>query len=95
MAFNTAKATATMRGLTQTFDQAVQSAAPFYPTVSTVVQSNGADEAYGMLGSMQGMREWLGERKFQQLRAADFTIKNKKWESSLLVSKDDISSSTA
>lgn len=91
MAFDTAKATTKMRGLTQKFDQAVASSTPFYPTVSAIVKSNGADEAYGMLGAMHGMQEWLGERKFKQLRGANFTIDNQHWESSLLVKKTDIS----
>lgn len=91
MSFNTAKAVAVMRGLTQKFDQSVQASKPFFPRVSTVVKSKGADEAYGMLGAMPGMREWLGERKFKQLRGATFTIDNRHWESSLLVEKNDIS----
>ena len=90
MALDTAKATVTLRTLTQRFDNRLKSATPFYPQVSTIVQSDGADEAYGMLGSMPGIREWLGDRQFKELRAGTFTITNKHWENSLLIKKTDL-----
>lgn len=90
MALDTAKATVTLRTLTKKFDQRAASATPFYPTVSNIIPSDGADEAYGMLGNMPGVREWLGDRQFKELRAANFTIANKHWESSLLIKKADI-----
>lgn len=90
MALDTAKATVTLRSLTQKFDNRVASATPFYPRMCTVVPSNGADEAYGMIGQMPGVREWLGDRQFKELRAGTFTIANKHWENSLLIKKTDL-----
>lgn len=90
MALDTAKATVTLRTLTKKFDNRLQSATPLYPSVCTIVPSDGYDEAYGMLGNMPGMREWLGDRQFQELRSATFTIANKHWESSVLIKKTDI-----
>lgn len=91
MALNTAKATAVLRDVTKNFDHAVASATPFYPTLCTVVPSSGLDEKYSILGNMPGVSEWLGERKFEELRAGTYTLANKHWESSLLVQKTDIS----
>ena len=90
MALDTAKATVTLRTLTKKFDNRVKSATPFYPTLCNVVPSDGYDEAYGMLGNMPGVREWVGDRVFQELRATNFTIVNKHWEDSLLIKKTDI-----
>lgn len=90
MALDTAKATVTLRGLTKKFDNALTAASPFYPTLSTIVPSEGTDEQYGMLGNTPGIREWLGDRQFKELRAANFSIVNKHWESSLLIKKTDI-----
>lgn len=90
MALDTAKATVTLRTLTKKFDNRLESATPFYPTVSTIVPSNGADEAYGMLGNVPGIREWLSDRQFKEMRAGTFTIANKHWESSLLIKKTDL-----
>ena len=90
MALDTAKATVTLRTLTKKFDTRVAEATPFYPQMCTVIPSDGADEAYGLLGSMPGVREWLGDRQFNELRAATFVIANKLWENSLLIKKTDI-----
>lgn len=90
MALDTAKATVTLRTLTKKFDNAIQASSPFYPQVCTVIPSDGADEAYGMLGNVPGIREWLGDRQFKELRAGTFTIANKHWESSLLIKKTDL-----
>lgn len=90
MSLNTARTVATLRGLTAKFDLAVSNAAPFYPEVCTAVPSVGADEKYGFLGAMPGMREWLGDREFQSLRGADYTLANKEWESSLAIEKNDM-----
>ncbi len=90
MALDTAKATVTLRTLTKKFDNRIAAATPFYPRMCNIVPSDGADEAYGMLGAMPGVREWLGDRKFNELRAANFTIANKLWEDSLLIKKTDL-----
>ena len=90
MALDTAKATVTLRSLTKKFDNRMMSATPVYPKLCTIVNSDGADEQYGMLGNMPGVREWLGDRAFKELRGANFTVVNKHWESSLLIKKTDI-----
>ena len=90
MSLDTAAAVTKLRSLTVRFDNGVQAATPIYPELCTVVQSEGADEEYGWLGSMPGMREWLGDRIFNKLRAAKFTLANREWESSLEIERNDI-----
>lgn len=90
MSLDTAAAVAKLRSLTVKFDNKVKATTPFYPTICSHVPSDGADEEYGMLGSVPGIREWLGDRKFNTLRAAKFTIENKHWESSVAVKKTHI-----
>lgn len=87
MSLDTAAAVAKLRSLTVKFDQRVKATTPFYPRICTIVPSDGADEEYGMLGSVPAIREWLGDRQFHSLRAAKFTIENKHWESSVAVRK--------
>jgi phage major head subunit gpT-like protein len=93
MALDTAVAVAALRDLTATFDRTVEAANPFYPEITTRVNSTGADEKYGWLGAMPGMREWLGDRKFHELRGTTYELANKHWESSVLVRKTDIADS--
>lgn len=90
MSQDTARTLATLRGMTGKFDLGVQSATPYWPTKANLLPSSGADERYGALGNMPGMREWLGDRIFNTLRSTDFTIVNKLWEDSLAIEKVDI-----
>jgi phage major head subunit gpT-like protein len=90
MAQNTAKYEAILRDLTHKFDMGVANATPFYPSVCDVVQSTGADEKYGFLGQVPSVREWLGDRQFNEMRASDFTITNRLWEDSILVPKTNM-----
>lgn len=90
MSLDTARAITNLRSLTQRFDAGVESASPFYPEIATVVQSSGADEEYGGLGSVPGIREWIGDRQFNTLRGAKFTIENRHWESGVEILKTDI-----
>ncbi len=61
----------------------------FEPGFSSV-PSDGADEKYAWLGDMPGVREWLGDRVFNELRASNYTLANKLWESSLSIKKTDL-----
>lgn len=90
MSQNTARTLATLRGLTAKFDLMVQAAEPYYPSKSTLFPSRGADEQYGGLGNIPGVREWVGDRVFHSLRSQSFIIGNKHWEDSVVVEKDDI-----
>lgn len=90
MSLTTAKYLAVQRDVTMKINSGMRSADPLYPELCTVVNSMGSDEKYGWVGGVPGMREWVGERQFKQLRAADYTLINKHWESSLEVLKTDV-----
>lgn len=90
MTLRTAAYEVVQRDITQVFNTQLQTAQPFYPELCTVVPSTSLDEKYAFLGSSQGVREWLGDRQFHQMRAADFVIKNKLWESSEEFEKTDV-----
>lgn len=90
MAIDIASAQVKLRDLTAKFDNRVAAATPFYPSVCYDASSVRTSEKYGWIGNMPGMREWLGERQFSELRAANFVLENKHWESSLLIKKTDL-----
>ena len=58
--------------------------------LATVVPSTTGEQDYKWLGQMPGMREWIGEREVQALAAYDYLIKNKKFEMTIGVPRDDI-----
>lgn len=90
MSLDTASALTKLRSLTAKFDNGVRAATPFYPTVCTIAPSDGFDEEYGFLGNMPTVREWVGDRIFNEIRGAHFTLRNKEWESSLRIEKNRI-----
>ena len=55
-----------------------------------MVPSTTGEQDYKWLGQMPGMREWIGEREVQALAAYDYLIKNKKFEMTIGVPRDDI-----
>ena len=61
-----------------------------YEKVATVVPSVTGEQDYKWLGQMPQMKEWIGEREIQSLAAYDYLIKNKKFEMTIGVPRDDI-----
>lgn len=63
-----------------------------YTKIAMTVPSTSRDESYGWLGQFPQMREWLtGPRDVKQLEAFGFTITNRKFESTISISRDDFS----
>lgn len=54
----------------------------------TVPSSTGSQE-YGWLGKFPSVREWLGSRVVQNIRTHDYTIRNRDWELTVAVDRND------
>jgi phage major head subunit gpT-like protein len=63
---------------------------PLWQQVATRVPSSTSIEEYGWLGDIPGMREWLGDRQINNLKQHGYTIKNKKFESTVGVIRDNL-----
>lgn len=72
------------------FNKVFQGVSTLYQEFATTVPSSTAAQNYKWLGQIPHMREWIGERQIQALSAYDYTIKNKKFEMSIAVPRDDI-----
>jgi phage major head subunit gpT-like protein len=92
MSLNTSQAMIAMRAITARFDNGFADgfSGLFYPKIAAVVQSNRAGEEYGFMGAVPQVREWLGDRKFNQLRGAHFELLNRDWEGSLQILRNDL-----
>lgn len=53
---------------------------PLYTRVAMVVPSTTGSEEYGWLGLLPKMREWLGDRVVNSIKAHGYSIKNKPFE---------------
>lgn len=80
--------------LNQTFNAAFQggfeSVRPQWSRIATEVKSTTGEEKYAWLGKSTKFREWIGDRQYQNLKLHDYTIKNKTFENTVTVSRDDI-----
>ncbi len=77
-------------GFNALFNKAYTETTPQYEKVAMVVPSSGADETYGWLGQLPALREWIGEREIHNLTATGYTIKNKDYELTISVGRNDI-----
>ena len=48
------------------------------------------EQRYGWLGKLPDVREWIGDRVVQNISESDYAIKEKKWELTVGVDRDDI-----
>ncbi len=54
------------------------------------VPSTQREQTYGWLNKLPDVREWIGNRVVQNLSESDYTIKEKPWELTVGVDRDDI-----
>ena len=62
--------------------------------IATKVPSTTREENYKWLGQIPSMREWIGDREIQNLSASDYTIKNKDFELTIGIDRNDIEDDT-
>lgn len=76
------------------FSKAFDATKTLYDQVATVVPSTTREENYKWLGALPRMQEWIGNRQIQNLSASDYTIKNKSFELTVGVDREDIEDDT-
>jgi len=77
-------------GYSAAFQKGLSSVETHWDKIATKVISSSAAQGYAWLGQMPQMKEWVGEREIQKLSTHDYTIKNKKFEMTIGVKRDDI-----
>ena len=77
-------------GFNTLFNGAFSGADTYYKKVAMVVPSSGRDETYGWMNQQSGMREWIGPRVVKNLSLSSYTIKNRKFEDTISVPREDI-----
>lgn len=78
------------RGFKTIFGDAYGAAPAYWEKIAMRVGSTARDETYGWIGQFPQMREWLtGEREVKQLEAFGYSITNRKFESTIGISRED------
>jgi phage major head subunit gpT-like protein len=78
------------QGFNAAFKGAFGTAKPMWDKIAMKVQSSTGEEVYAWLGANTKLREWIGERVYQNLKLHGYTIKNKTFESTVSVPRDAI-----
>jgi len=76
------------------YSQGFRDAKPMYNVIATSVPSMTSENHYAWLGQFPKLREWLGDREIKSMETFDYTIKNKKFESTVGVPRDNIDDDT-
>ena len=58
--------------------------------IATEVPSSTRENEYGWMGKIPNVREWIGDRVVNNIAASEYSIKNRPWELTIGVDRDDI-----
>lgn len=90
MLINAANLNSLRVGFSASFQRGLGTATSLYTRVATVVPASQKEQRYGWLGKIPKVREWVGPRLVHNLEQHDYSIKEKKWELTISVDRDDI-----
>lgn len=77
-------------GFKTEFRNAVGEAPNQRDRIATTLKSTTAENTYGWLKKMTGMSEWLGRRTIEGVAEAGYTVRNKHFEKTIEVNRNDI-----
>jgi phage major head subunit gpT-like protein len=72
------------------FNDALKGVEPTWSRVAMDVPSAASAENYGFLGQMPRMREWIGDRVVNSLDSFGYQIKNRTFESTIAIKREQI-----
>ena len=78
------------KGFRTMFVESFQATKAVWDQIAMTVPSSAKTEVYSWLGAIPGMRELVGAAVIKNLKAHQFSITNKEWESTLAVKQLDI-----
>lgn len=72
------------------FNEGFRTQETYWQRIATLVPSTTNEEKYGWLGQWPRLREWLGDRHVKNLALYDYSIKNKDYESTVAIGKNEL-----
>ncbi|MQX38599.1 Mu-like prophage major head subunit gpT family protein [Roseospira navarrensis] len=77
-------------GYSTAFQKGFEGAPRFWDRVAMKVPSGSSSNAYGWLGQLPNVREWLGDRVVKNLRVHSYALENRTFESTIEVKRTDV-----
>ena len=90
MIVNSATLQALRVGFRTEFQGAFDAVPKMKDRVAKTVNSTTAMNTYGWLKGLTGLREWIGQRQIDNLSEASYTIRNRPFEKTIAVNRNDI-----
>lgn len=78
------------KGFNTTFQKGFAGYTAMMSSIATVINSTSSEETYGWLGDVPKLREWIGDRQLKSLESKGYSIRNRKFEATIGVIRDDI-----
>lgn len=90
MIINRTSLAALTQGFTAAFNKAFEATEAHVDKIASIMPSSGSEDNHCWIGSVPAMREWVGQRVVSNVEAFAYTIKNRTFESTISVSRNDI-----
>lgn len=90
MLVNAANLNSLRVGFSAAYQRGLGRAPSLFTRIATMVPASQKEQKYGWLGKVPKVREWIGPRLVHSLEQHDYAIKEKPWELTVGVDKDDI-----
>jgi phage major head subunit gpT-like protein len=87
---NAANLKAMFKSFNAIFNEAFAAATPQWPKIAMEVPSTTRSNNYSWMALLTGMREWIGDRHVENLKAYVYELLNKTWEHTIGVPREDI-----
>jgi len=94
MQINAANLAILYKAFNAAFQGGFAGVSPSWDKIATQVPSSTATEDYSWLGEWPSLREWVGDRQIKELSASNYSIKNKKFESTVGIKRDKVEDDT-
>lgn len=78
------------QGVQTSFNQYLGAAPGHYRKLCMMVDSKHRSETYPRLDQLPGIREWIGDRIVHSLSAGSYAVRNKKFEETIGIEREDI-----
>ncbi len=72
------------------YTKGLNAAEPQWDKIATKVSSTGSENYYGGLKNLPGITEWVDARQLANLGSFGYSVKNKTWESSIRIGREEI-----
>lgn len=94
MIINSANLTRLAVAVKTAFNTGFRGVTPLWQKVATKVPSTTGTEEYAWLGQFPRLREWIGDRHIKNMSEHGYSIKNKKFESTVSIPREAIEDDT-